>query len=457
MTIELGDDPPPAPVLPDGSRSRAVLDRAGGRVPRRARGGVRGSLGAPADAVRGVVATAAREARLRPVALVHGARRRRSSLRQPATTRSDRAAVGSARSEYAGNGAGVAWRRRCSCTASASFTGAASGVSASESTPRTQPARRSCTRAWAWSSTPNRSSGRRRSHERPSVGRGRRARRRGAHQRRGRPFLRPPRPADRRGHPHVPAVLEGVVGLGGGRPHRRRAPRSAYTAMRRDIQGFVADKGRGIGTEILERGETFARAEGVQKILTGGARARRRGARALRGARLPRGAPLLRDGDRADGGAGGGCRPGWIRRGRAARRRVRGLLRRAERSVRRALGVASEAVRGVARAPAGPAPRRARPRLVRRSRRRRACRRDPQRPDVAGGGYVGAIGVRPAWRGQGLGKALLQRTFAEFRRRGTTRVTLDVDSQNATGAVALYERVGMHVDTCGVAFEKTLA
>ena len=73
---------------------------------------------------------------------------------------------------------------------------------------------------------------------------------------------------------------------------------------------------------------------------------------------------------------------------------------------------------------------------------------------VAGGGYVGAIGVRPAWRGKGLGKALLQATFAEFWRRGTTRVTLDVDSQNATGAVALYERVGMHVDTCGVAFEK---
>jgi mycothiol synthase len=77
--------------------------------------------------------------------------------------------------------------------------------------------------------------------------------------------------------------------------------------------------------------------------------------------------------------------------------------------------------------------------------------------NVAGGGYVGAIGVRPAWRGKGLGKALLQRTFGEFWRRGTTRVTLDVDSQNATGAVALYERVGMHVDTCGVAFEKAAA
>lgn len=75
-------------------------------------------------------------------------------------------------------------------------------------------------------------------------------------------------------------------------------------------------------------------------------------------------------------------------------------------------------------------------------------------PNVAGGGYVGAIGVRPAWRGKGLAKALLYRTFAEFRRRGTTRVTLDVDSENTTGAVALYERVGMHVDACGVAFEK---
>jgi mycothiol synthase len=76
---------------------------------------------------------------------------------------------------------------------------------------------------------------------------------------------------------------------------------------------------------------------------------------------------------------------------------------------------------------------------------------------VAGGGYVGAIGVRPAWRGQGIAKALLYRTFAEFWRRGTTRVTLDVDAENSTGAVALYERVGMHVDSCGVAFEKALA
>jgi GNAT superfamily N-acetyltransferase len=36
-----------------------------------------------------------------------------------------------------------------------------------------------------------------------------------------------------------------------------------------NTRGVVADKGRGMGTEILERGEAFARAEGAKKILTG--------------------------------------------------------------------------------------------------------------------------------------------------------------------------------------------
>ena len=71
-----------------------------------------------------------------------------------------------------------------------------------------------------------------------------------------------------------------------------------------------------------------------------------------------------------------------------------------------------------------------------------------------GGAYVGAIGVRPGWRGKGLAKALLARAFAEFFRRGTPRVTLDVDSENETGATHLYERVGMHVASCTLTFEK---
>ena len=40
-------------------------------------------------------------------------------------------------------------------------------------------------------------------------------------------------------------------------------------------------------------------------------------------------------------------------------------------------------------------------------------------------------------------------------RRGTTRVTLDADAQNEPGAVRLYERVGMHVNSCGVTLERT--
>jgi ribosomal protein S18 acetylase RimI-like enzyme len=71
-----------------------------------------------------------------------------------------------------------------------------------------------------------------------------------------------------------------------------------------------------------------------------------------------------------------------------------------------------------------------------------------------GGGFVGLLGVRRAWRGRGLGKALLYRTFAEFWRRGVTRVTLGVDAESPTGATKLYESVGMRVELESVVFEK---
>ena len=74
-----------------------------------------------------------------------------------------------------------------------------------------------------------------------------------------------------------------------------------------------------------------------------------------------------------------------------------------------------------------------------------------------GGGYIGAIGVRRAWRGKGYAKALLLHSFREFYERGMPRVTLGVDAQNPTGATHLYERVGMHVEMENVVFEKALA
>jgi ribosomal protein S18 acetylase RimI-like enzyme len=58
-------------------------------------------------------------------------------------------------------------------------------------------------------------------------------------------------------------------------------------------------------------------------------------------------------------------------------------------------------------------------------------------------GWVATLGVRPAWRRRGLGEALLLSSFAALHDRGLRRVGLGVDSQNATGALRLYERVGM--------------
>jgi len=71
-----------------------------------------------------------------------------------------------------------------------------------------------------------------------------------------------------------------------------------------------------------------------------------------------------------------------------------------------------------------------------------------------GGGWVGAIGVRPHWRRRGLGLALLRHAFAEFHRGGERVVRLGVDAQNPTGATRLYERAGMHVESEDVVYEK---
>ena len=60
-------------------------------------------------------------------------------------------------------------------------------------------------------------------------------------------------------------------------------------------------------------------------------------------------------------------------------------------------------------------------------------------------GWVADLGVRKCYRKRGIAATLLRHAFAEFQRRGMTSAGLGVDSQNETGAVALYESVGMHV------------
>jgi ribosomal protein S18 acetylase RimI-like enzyme len=60
--------------------------------------------------------------------------------------------------------------------------------------------------------------------------------------------------------------------------------------------------------------------------------------------------------------------------------------------------------------------------------------------------FVKDLAVRPAFRGRGIGTALLRHSFAELARRGAKRVALKVDAHNPTGAVRLYERVGMRIE-----------
>ena len=69
-------------------------------------------------------------------------------------------------------------------------------------------------------------------------------------------------------------------------------------------------------------------------------------------------------------------------------------------------------------------------------------------------GWVGELGVRAPWRGRGIASALLRRAFATFASRALPRVMLNVDSENSTGAVRLYERVGMRTARAWDVYEK---
>jgi ribosomal protein S18 acetylase RimI-like enzyme len=73
-----------------------------------------------------------------------------------------------------------------------------------------------------------------------------------------------------------------------------------------------------------------------------------------------------------------------------------------------------------------------------------------------GKGWVKDIVVHENERGRGLGRALLEHGFREYRARGVERVGLKVDANNPTGAIRLYERVGFAVDRRYVVWEKAL-
>ncbi len=72
-------------------------------------------------------------------------------------------------------------------------------------------------------------------------------------------------------------------------------------------------------------------------------------------------------------------------------------------------------------------------------------------------GWVQDLAVHERARRGGVGESLLRHTFSVFKDRGWNRVGLGLDARNATGALRLYERVGMHVTRRFDAYEKDLS
>ena len=73
-----------------------------------------------------------------------------------------------------------------------------------------------------------------------------------------------------------------------------------------------------------------------------------------------------------------------------------------------------------------------------------------------GVGYIDDVGVGRPFRRRGLAQALLYHSFASYWDRGTRAVMLEVDGESLTNAVALYEKVGMHINRSYMLYEKVL-
>lgn len=72
------------------------------------------------------------------------------------------------------------------------------------------------------------------------------------------------------------------------------------------------------------------------------------------------------------------------------------------------------------------------------------------------GGWIQQAAVRRPWRRRGIGLALLHRVFGELHKFQVRRAGLEVDAENPSGALRLYQRAGMHVRQHWTEFRKTL-
>ena len=71
-------------------------------------------------------------------------------------------------------------------------------------------------------------------------------------------------------------------------------------------------------------------------------------------------------------------------------------------------------------------------------------------------GYTETIFVRRPWRGQGVAKALIARSFQVLKDAGMTEAALGVDAENLSGALHLYRKMGFAEVKRGMTFHKPL-
>ncbi|WP_144673493.1 GNAT family N-acetyltransferase [Arthrobacter sp. U41] len=71
-------------------------------------------------------------------------------------------------------------------------------------------------------------------------------------------------------------------------------------------------------------------------------------------------------------------------------------------------------------------------------------------------GYTDLLGVRREFRGRGVAQALLADAMRRFAAAGMDKASLDVDSENPTGALALYSKMGYVPVNSSMAWDKEL-
>ena len=71
--------------------------------------------------------------------------------------------------------------------------------------------------------------------------------------------------------------------------------------------------------------------------------------------------------------------------------------------------------------------------------------------------WIGDLGTRRPWRKQGIATALLNHSMLAFQAAGIPHASLGVDSENPTGALGVYERVGFKVVERSVSLGKYIS